>query len=115
MMLVYLLALLRGLQFVLLEKQLKYAKKVSTHIEKEELCDNRKTVRAALALSEMCKVLTHVVEETQTACQRVLLPFCHSPSGKVLLPIIAFISLTSMFNSPTTTFMQQINNGGHSL
>ena len=50
----------------LLEKQLKFANKVSTHIEKGELSDERKTVKAALALSEMCKVLTTVVEETQT-------------------------------------------------
>ena len=50
----------------LLDRQLQFATKVSTHVEKGELGLEKKTIKAMLALSEMCKVLTQVVEQTQT-------------------------------------------------
>jgi len=50
----------------LLKKFVKSASKVQDFIEKGDLGENKKTVRAALSLSEMCKSLTTVVHEVET-------------------------------------------------
>mmetsp|Transcript_17796 Transcript_17796/g.33786 ORF Transcript_17796/g.33786 Transcript_17796/m.33786 type:complete len:2165 (-) Transcript_17796:45-6539(-) len=49
-----------------LNKFVKTADKVSDHIVKGELGSERKTVKASLALNEMCKELTHVVDTLKT-------------------------------------------------
>jgi ubiquitin-like protein Nedd8 len=49
----------------LLERLLKMAEKVQGFIKRGELCDAKKTVKASLALSEMCNTLTTVVNETE--------------------------------------------------
>ena len=49
-----------------LNKFVKTADKVSDHMVKGELGSERKTVKASLALNEMCKELTHVVDTLKT-------------------------------------------------
>ena len=53
-----------------LTKFIKQATKVQDHIAKGELSDTKKTVKASLALSEMCNKLTVLVNEIET-----LIPF----------------------------------------
>jgi predicted AAA+ superfamily ATPase len=48
-----------------LNKFVKMANQVQTHISKGELSDSRKTVKAALALNEMCNDLTQVVTKVE--------------------------------------------------
>jgi hypothetical protein len=50
----------------LLDKQLRMAAKVTAHVDKGELSVDRKTVKSALALQEMCSLLSKVVDATQT-------------------------------------------------
>jgi len=50
----------------MLKKFVKGANKVQLHIEKGEISDSRKTVKATLALNEMCTSLTNVVSEVET-------------------------------------------------
>ena len=49
-----------------LKKFVKQATKVQTHIDNGELSDTKKTVKAALSLNEMCKMLTTLVGEVET-------------------------------------------------
>ena len=49
-----------------LNKFVKMANKVTDHVEKGELGSEKKTVKASLALSEMCKHLNEVVETLST-------------------------------------------------